>query len=89
MILHKGLNGSFGWEQLDNPFFSLDIAVSGFHLFQNLREFFGGQWFNDEVKLGVMDWASLPVADFFDIGIQKLLKRYEKYLNKIGNYVEK
>ncbi len=89
VILHKGLIGSFGWEQLYNPFFNLDFAASGFHLFQHLRAFFGGQWFYYEVKIAVMDWASLPAADIFDIGIQNLLERYDKCLNKIGNYVEK
>ncbi len=68
-----------------------NIAASGFHLFQYLKEFFGfssGQWFNDKVKIAVMDWASLPAAIFFDIGNLKLLERYEIFLNKIGNYVE-
>ncbi len=86
MSLHKGLIGSFGWEQLDySPFYSLDITASDFHLFQYLRKFFDGQWFNGEVKIAVMDWASLPATDIFDIGIQKLLEQNDKCVNKKGN----
>ncbi|KAG8298070.1 hypothetical protein J6590_023322 [Homalodisca vitripennis] len=43
----------------------------------------------DEVKEAVKDWLPSQVADFYDIGIQKLVERYDKFLNKNRNYVEK
>jgi hypothetical protein len=36
---------------------------------------------------GVKTWLSLQVADFFDTGIEKLVPRYDNYLN--SDYVEK
>ncbi|XP_067123351.1 histone-lysine N-methyltransferase SETMAR-like [Centruroides vittatus] len=73
----QGLISSFGWEQLDHPPYSPDLAPSDFHLFRYLKEFLGGQQFNDdeEVKTAVMDWAS-QAADFFKVGIQKIVERY-------------
>jgi hypothetical protein len=38
---------------------------------------------------GVKTCLSSQVADFFEIGIQKLISRYDKCLNSSGNYVEK
>jgi hypothetical protein len=37
---------------------------------------------------GVETWASSQAADFFDLGIQKIIPRYEKCLNFGGDYGE-
>ncbi|GFT13461.1 histone-lysine N-methyltransferase SETMAR [Trichonephila clavipes] len=81
---------SFGWEQIDHPPYSPDLAPSDFHLFRYLNEFLGGKRFDtaDEVK-EVQDWLSSQAADVYDLGIQKLVERYDKCLNKYGKYVEK
>lgn len=81
----------FGWEQMDHPPYSPDLAPSDFHLFRYLKEFLGGKRFDtdDEVKEAVEDWLSSQAADFYDLGIKKLVERYDKCLNKYGNYVEK
>lgn len=55
---------------------SSTLHSSDFHLY--LIEFLGGQRFNDKEKN----------KDFFDVGIQKLVERYNKYLNKNGNDVQ-
>jgi hypothetical protein len=45
---------------------------------------------NDEkVKKTVRDWFNGLAADFYDAGIQKLITRYDKWLNLHGDYVEK
>ncbi|GFW56834.1 histone-lysine N-methyltransferase SETMAR [Trichonephila clavipes] len=87
----QNLIRSFGWEQIDHPLYSPDLAPSDFHLFRNLKEFLGGKRFDtaDEVKEEVQDWLSSQAADVYDLGIQKLVERYEKCLNKYGKYVEK
>ena len=81
----------FGWEQMDHPPYSPDLAASDFHLFRYLKEFLGGKRFDtdDEVKEAVKDWLSSQAADFYNLGIQKLVERCDKCLNKYGNYVEK
>jgi hypothetical protein len=37
---------------------------------------------------GVESWLSLQLADFFDIGVQKLIPRYDKCINSSSDYVE-
>jgi hypothetical protein len=51
----------------------------------------GSQHFsnNEELMEGVKKWLSSQVADFFGIGIQKLIPRYDICLNSSGDYVEK
>lgn len=87
----QNLIRSFGWEQIDHPPYSPDLAPSDFHLFRYLKEFLSGKRFatDDEVKEAVKDWLSSQAADVYDLGIQKLVERYDKCLNKYGNYVEK
>ncbi|GFS92866.1 HTH_48 domain-containing protein [Trichonephila clavipes] len=82
---------SFGWEQIYHPPYSPVLAPSDFHLFRHLKEFLGGKRFDtaDEVKEEVQDWLSLQAADVYDLGIQKLVERYDKCLNKYGKYAEK
>ncbi|KAG8234139.1 hypothetical protein J437_LFUL007505 [Ladona fulva] len=55
------------------------------------QKFLGGKRFatDDEVKEAVEDWLSSQAADFYDFGIQKLVERYDKCLNKYGKYAEK
>jgi hypothetical protein len=38
---------------------------------------------------GIRKWPSSQAADLFDTGIQKLIHRYDKWLNSVGDYVEK
>lgn len=82
---------SFGWEQLDHPPYSPDLAPSDYHLFLHLKKHLAGQRHSDddEVKTFVKQWLSNQAASFFDDGIQKLVPRYDKCLNCNGNYVEK
>ncbi|GFV89672.1 histone-lysine N-methyltransferase SETMAR [Trichonephila clavipes] len=82
---------SFGWEQIYHPPYSPVLAPSDFHLFRHLKEFLGGKRFDtaDEVKKEVQDWLSSQAADVYDLGIKKLVERYDKCLNKYGKYVEK
>ncbi|GFX47055.1 mariner Mos1 transposase [Trichonephila clavipes] len=87
----QNLIRSFGWEQIDHPPYCPDWAPSDFHLFRYLKEFLGGKRFDTagEVKEEVQDWLFSPAADVYDLGIQKLVERYDKCLNKYGKYVEK
>ncbi|GFX95014.1 histone-lysine N-methyltransferase SETMAR [Trichonephila clavipes] len=87
----QNLIRSFGWEPIDHPPYSRDMAQSDFHLFRYLKEFLGGKRFDtaDEVKEEVQDWLSSQAADVYEVGIQKLVERYDKCLDKHGKYVEK
>jgi hypothetical protein len=63
---------------------------SDFQVFLHLKTFLGGQRFqDDEVKEAINMWFASQVAPFYNVGIQKLVALYDKYLNNVGNYVEK
>ena len=82
---------SFGWEQIDRSPYSPDLTPSDFYLFRYLKEFLCGKRFatDDEMKETVQDWLSSQAADVCDLGIQKLVERYDKCLKRCGNNVEK
>jgi len=49
----------------------------------------GGQKFADtEVQSVLRQWLGQQPASFFASGIQKLVDRWDKCLNKLGRYVE-
>ncbi|KAJ4433803.1 hypothetical protein ANN_16115 [Periplaneta americana] len=51
----------------------------------------GSKRFDDdeELKTSVVSWLQSQAAEFYDCGISKLVRRYDKCLNVTGNYVEK
>jgi hypothetical protein len=44
---------------------------------------------DDEGQEKVMTWFKGKAADFYDLGIQKLVPRLNKCLDNAGDYVEK
>lgn len=82
---------AFGWEQFGHPPYSPDLAPSDYHLFLHMKRYLGGQRFQSDVdtKNAVEIWLSSLAGTFFQEGIEKLVKRYDKCLNNGGNYVEK
>ncbi|GFT41892.1 histone-lysine N-methyltransferase SETMAR [Trichonephila clavipes] len=81
---------SFGWEVLDYAPYSPDLAPSDLYLFRYLKPSLGGKHLsdNEEVKATVNSWLFDQAAGF-DEGFQNLDLRYDKCINKLGNYVEK
>jgi hypothetical protein len=67
------------------------LAPSDLHLFSKLKEFLGGRRFksDEEMKDAVEEWLNGLAAVVYDEGIQKLVTRYDKCLNVVGDYVEK
>ncbi|GBO08761.1 hypothetical protein AVEN_78441-1 [Araneus ventricosus] len=74
----QNLIQQFGWEQVDHPPYSPDLASSDHHLFLNLKRDFGRRRFDsvDDSKNFVQQWLSSLVASFFEDGIDKLVFRY-------------
>ncbi|XKL62031.1 hypothetical protein PGB90_001864 [Kerria lacca] len=81
----------FGWTIFDHPAYSPDLAPSDFHLFTKLKTELGGTHFqnDEELKTTVHEFFKKCTPDFFSVGIEKLVTRYEKCLNLQGDYVEK
>jgi hypothetical protein len=74
----------------EHPAHGPDLAPSDFNLFLHLKKHLAGQKFHedDEVKNEVITWLCAQAAEFYDIGIQKLVPRLNKCLDKGGDYVE-
>jgi len=79
------------WEILEHPPHSPDLAPSDFHLFGPLKRHLSGQCFktDEDIKEAVKDWFSTRVPEFYAQGIDALVHRWDKCLNKYGDYVEK
>jgi len=71
---------SFKWEQMDHSLYSPDLAPSDYHFFLRLKQFLGGQRFDDDddLKDAVQKWLTWRAAAFYEEGIQKLVSRYDK-----------
>ena len=74
----------FSWEVFRSTHqpHSLELTPSGFHLFLHLKKFLSGQ--HQRFQKGRDEChtvISIPGADFYDTGIQKLVPWYEKCFN--------
>lgn len=56
-----------------------------------MKRWLGGQHFGTDIELqtSVETWLKTQAAPFYDEGIGKLVPRYDKCLNRSGDYVEK
>jgi hypothetical protein len=82
---------SFRWELLDHPPYSPDLAPPDFHLFGPLKQHLGGRLFhnNEEVEIAVDEWLRMQKPNFYRDGIFKLVPRWDKCINVLGDYIEK
>ena len=67
------------------------LRTQRFPLVSSLKKHLAGKKFDedDEVQEEVMTWFKGQAANCYDSGIQKLVSRLNKYLDKAGDYVEK
>ena len=76
---------------MDHPPYSQDLAPSDLYLFLHLKKHLAGKKIDDddEMQEEVVTWFKGQAADFYDLGIQKLVPRLNKSLDNAGDYVEK
>ncbi|XKL69463.1 hypothetical protein PGB90_007232 [Kerria lacca] len=79
------------WTIFNHPPHSPDLASSDYHLFGDFKKFLRGVRFHndDEVKNAVLEFVKTLDGNYFEEGLLKLVYRYDKCLNLMGNYVEK
>ena len=79
------------FEVLSHPSYSPDLAPSYFHFFRHLKRDLKWTHFtsDDEVKQAVMSWIKQRTPEFFIDGMRKLVLRWEKCIERQGDYVEK
>ncbi len=82
------LGGPF-W--LTPPPYLPDLAPSNFHLFLALKRALGCRWFTTdaEVQNAIEEFFKLQEQMWYYWGLEKLVYRYDKCLNKYGDYAEK
>ena len=79
-----------GFQCLDHPPYSPDLAQSDYHLFPGLKEQLKVHHFssNTEVIAAVETWLDGQHSEFFLSGLQKLEQRAKKCTELCGEYVE-
>ncbi len=71
--------------------YSLDYAPCDHHLFPALKDHLGGKRFSSEAELDteISLFFSKIDPSFYHLRIEKLVSRYNKCLDLLGEYVEK
>lgn len=89
--LSKKTVANLGFESLQHPPYSPDLAPSDFYLFGKLKDKLRGTHFtdDDELKTAVTHFFEHQNEDFYKTGILGLKYRWQKCVNLRGDYVEK
>jgi len=79
-----------GFQCLDHPPYSQDLALLDYHLFPGQKKQLKGRHFssNAEVTAAVETWLDGQLSEFFLSGLQKLQQWAKKCLELRGEYVE-
>jgi histone-lysine N-methyltransferase SETMAR len=79
------------WELPEHLPYSLDLALSDFHLFGQLKNHLGGKCFieDEEDETEAQKWLRQHSKDFYSAAFYTLVKRWDKCINAGGGYVKK
>ena len=79
-----------GFQCLDHPLYSPDLAPSGYHLFPGLKKQLKGRHFlsDAEVIAAAETWLDGQVSEFLLSGLQKLEQGAKKCIEPSEEYVE-
>lgn len=80
-----------GFEEINHPPYSPDLAPSDYFLFPNLKKDLRGKRFSDDEKLKAAINAHFEDKEekYFFEGIEKLVSRANKCIELMGDYIEK
>ena len=78
-----------GWDRLDQPAYSPDLAPSDYHLFRSMQMDLADVRFRniEEVRNWVDGWIAEKDEEFFRRGIHKLLQRWREVVANDGQYI--
>ena len=81
----------WGWEILEQPSSTPDLASSDFHLLSNKKKHLRAKRFKShaDVKHEVQTWPRGQDPTFYRQGFEKWISCLDKCLNREGDYVEK
>jgi len=79
----------WGWEILEHPPYSPDLAPSDFHLFPNMKKHLCAKRFksHDDVMHEVQTRLHGQDPIFYQQGFEKWISHLDKCLNREGDYV--
>jgi histone-lysine N-methyltransferase SETMAR len=79
-----------GFEELNHPPYSPDIAPSDFYLFSHFKRYMRGKFFEDDNELCkvVNDYFDSKTSDFYHTGVHALQDRWQRVINVHGAYFE-
>ena len=80
-----------GFQQLNHPPYSPDLAPSDYILFRVMKKFLRGKRFSndEEVKEAVTTWFEEQSKDIFSRGIKSLQQKWAKCIELLGDCIEK
>ncbi|PIC48334.1 hypothetical protein B9Z55_007346 [Caenorhabditis nigoni] len=78
-----------GWEVLQHPPYSPDLAPSDYHLFRSMQHHLAEKKFksDEEVKIWVTNYFESQPAEFFKKGIETLRMRWQMVVDNDGEYL--
>lgn len=78
-----------GWEVMEHPPYSPDIAPTDFHLFRSLQHFLCEKRFQneDEIKEGIKKFIASKSISFFEKGIRSLVDKWQTIIDNNGEYI--
>jgi histone-lysine N-methyltransferase SETMAR len=90
-VFTKAALDNFGFQVLAHPPYSPDLAPSDFWLFGTLKKYLRGIHFtcDDEIQAATIKWFREQPEKFYSDGIQKLVERWRRCVERLGDYVEK
>ena len=74
---------------MHHPPYSPDFARSDYHLFRSLKKHLNGKTFdsNEAVKNELIQFFASKNQTFYESGIMKLTERWQKVIEKNGQYM--
>ena len=78
-----------GWEVMLHPPYSLDLAPLDYSLFRSLQNSLNGKILNDDVavKSNLVQFLADKNQKFYERGIMKLPRRWQKIIEQNGKYI--
>ena len=88
--LTKAKLAQLGWDRLDHPPYSPDLAPSDFHLFRSLQHYLKGTLFANinEARQALNSFFSSKEPEFYERGINKLPQKWQEVIDVDGEYYD-